>query len=81
MALLAKLSELSAGTQGVVREFPRQGAAFLRLREMGLMPGVSVTLVRVAPLGDPIEIKVRGYSLSLRKSEAEHILVETSVKP
>jgi len=44
---------------------------------MGLMPGTPVTLVRIAPLGDPIEVKVRGYNLTLRKSEAEHIMVET----
>ena len=43
---------------------------------MGLLPGTTVILVRTAPLGDPIEIKVRGYHLTLRKSEAEHVLVE-----
>jgi ferrous iron transport protein A len=78
MPALSKLSELPVGTQALVREFPKQGSAFLRLREMGLMPGTPVTLVRTAPLGDPIEVKVRGYNLTLRKSEAEHILVETT---
>ena len=43
---------------------------------MGLLAGTPLTLVRTAPLGDPIEIKVRGYHLTLRKSEADHILVE-----
>jgi ferrous iron transport protein A len=43
---------------------------------MGLLPGTAITLVRAAPLGDPLEIKVRGYHLTLRKSEAEHVLVE-----
>jgi Fe2+ transport system protein FeoA len=43
---------------------------------MGLLAGTRVTLVRTAPLGDPLEIKLRGYNLTLRKSEAEHILVE-----
>ena len=76
MSALQKLSELVVGANAVVREFPKQGSAFLRLREMGLMPGTSLTLVRTAPLGDPLEIKVRGYNLTLRKSEAEHILVE-----
>jgi ferrous iron transport protein A len=76
MPALQKLSELAVGTHVVVREFPKQGSAFLRLREMGLMPGTALTLVRTAPLGDPLEIKVRGYNLTLRKSEAEHILVE-----
>lgn len=76
MAELSKLSHLAIGSQAVVREFPKQGSAFLRLREMGLMPGTSLTLVRTAPLGDPLEIKLRGYNLTLRKSEAEQILVE-----
>ncbi len=76
MATTVKLSELAVGAAGVVREFPKAGSAFLRLREMGLMPGTTVTLVRTAPLGDPLEIRVRGYHLTLRKSEAEHVLVE-----
>ncbi len=78
MSGLIKLSTLAVGSQAVVREFPKQGSAFLRLREMGLMPGTTLTLVRLAPLGDPIEVKVRGYSLTLRKSEAEHIIVEAT---
>ena len=76
MSPAIKLSDLAIGSSAVVREFPRQGAAFLRLREMGLLTGTKLTLVRTAPLGDPIEIKVRGYHLTLRKSEAEHVLVE-----
>ena len=76
MAALIKLSELAIGTSAVVREFPKTGTAFTRLREMGLLAGTSLTLVRTAPLGDPLEIKFRGYHLTLRKSEAEHILVE-----
>ena len=71
-----KLSELAVGVSAVVREFPKNGAAFIRLREMGLITGTRVTLIRTAPLGDPLEIKVRGYHLTLRKSEAEHELVE-----
>lgn len=71
-----KLSELPVGVSAVVRGFPKGGAAFIRLREMGLLAGTRITLVRTAPLGDPIEIKVRGYHLTLRKSEAEHVLVE-----
>lgn len=71
-----KLSDLAVGTSATVREFPKAGPAFVRLREMGLLSGTRVTLVRTAPLGDPIEIKVRGYHLTLRKSEAEHVLVE-----
>jgi ferrous iron transport protein A len=71
-----KLSELAVGASAVVRDFPKTGAAFVRLREMGLLAGTRLTLVRTAPLGDPLEIKLRGYHLTLRKSEAEHVIVE-----
>ena len=71
-----KLSELAVGATAVVREFPKAGTAFIRLREMGLIAGTRVTLVRTAPLGDPLEIKLRGYHLTLRKAEAEHVIVE-----
>lgn len=76
MTTAIKLSDLPVGASATVREFPKSGAAFLRLREMGLLTGTRITLVRIAPLGDPMEIKVRGYHLTLRKSEAEHVLVE-----
>ena len=71
-----KLSELVVGASAVVRKFPKTGSAFVRLREMGVLAGTRVTLVRTAPMGDPIEIKVRGYNLTLRKTEADHVLVE-----
>jgi len=71
-----KLSELAIGSNAVVRELPVQGQTSLRLREMGVLPGVAITLVRAAPLGDPLEIRVRGYNLTLRKREAEHVIVE-----
>ena len=77
MAALIPLSSLAVGASAVVREFPKQGVAFLRLREMGLLAGTPLTLVRTAPMGDPLEIKFRGYNLTLRKTEADHILVET----
>jgi ferrous iron transport protein A len=76
MAAAVKLSDLPIGASAVVREFPKTGAGSVRLREMGLLAGTRITLVRCAPFGDPIEIKVRGYHLTLRKSEAEHVLVE-----
>jgi ferrous iron transport protein A len=72
------LSDLAIGQQAVLRSYPSAGAAFLRLREMGLLPGTRLTFVRRAPLGDPLEIEVRGYRLSLRRAEAESILVEPS---
>lgn len=72
----ANLAQLAVGASAVVKAFPASGVAFIRLREMGLLPGTRITLVRTAPLGDPIEIQVRGYRLSLRKSEAECISVD-----
>jgi ferrous iron transport protein A len=78
MAAVVKLSELPIGSSATIREFPKTGAASLRLREMGLLIGTRLTLLRSAPLGDPLEIKLRGYHLTLRKSEAEHVLVEPS---
>lgn len=71
-----KLSELAVGASAVVRELPKTGTAYIRLREMGLLAGTRVSLIRLAPLGDPIEIRLRGYHLTLRKSEAEHVLVD-----
>ena len=73
-----KLSDLPVGSSAIVSEFPKSGPAFLRLREMGLLAGTKLTLVRTAPLGDPLQIKVRGYHLTVRKSEAEHVLVQQS---
>ena len=77
MAALVKLSELPVGASAIVRQFPKTGAATLRLREMGLLVGTPIKLVRCAPMGDPMEIKVRGYHLTLRKSEAAELMVET----
>lgn len=76
MAASVKLSALAIGASATVRELPKVGTTFVRLREMGLIVGTAITLIRTAPLGDPLEIKVRGYNLTLRKSEAEHVLVE-----
>ncbi len=71
-----KLSELAVGASAVVREVPKTATGFVRLREMGLLTGTRVTLIRTAPMGDPLELKLRGYHLSLRRSEAEQILVD-----
>lgn len=76
MARLVKLSDLPIGSQAVVRDYPKTNSAFLRLRELGLAPGTTITLVRTAPMGDPFEIKIRSSHLTLRKSEADQILVE-----
>jgi ferrous iron transport protein A len=72
------LEQLPVGASAIIKGFPQAGVAFTRLREMGLLPGTRVTLVRLAPLGDPLELQVRGYRLSLRKTEAALIELEPS---
>lgn len=69
------LTSVAIGTTATVTEINLPPAHRPRLMEMGLLVGTKVELVRFAPLGDPVEIKVRGYNLTLRKSEAEQILV------
>jgi Fe2+ transport system protein FeoA len=70
------LSSVAVGKTATVAEFKMPPESRSRLMEMGLLVGTSVELVRFAPLGDPVEIKVRGYNLTLRKHEAEQILVK-----
>lgn len=69
------LTSLALGQSAVVTEIKVPAQDRGRLLEMGLLVGTRVELVRFAPLGDPVEIKVRGYNLSLRKHEAEQIMV------
>lgn len=69
------LSMLAIGARGKVAEIRVAPADKPRLMEMGLLVGTPVELVRFAPLGDPVEIKVRGYHLSLRRHDAEQILI------
>ncbi len=70
------LSTLSAGQRAVVKSLSGEGAAYQRLMEMGVFEGVELEVVRFAPLGDPMELRVQGYNLSLRKSEAACVQVE-----
>lgn len=75
--MIAKLSELKPGQEGVIAEFQNHDI-FLKLMEMGCVPGERILLEQIAPLGDPISVNVAGYHLSLRLNEAEHILVDIS---
>ncbi|NMC54288.1 MAG: hypothetical protein GYA48_11710 [Chloroflexi bacterium] len=70
------LSKMRVGQQGVVVSVRGKGQVRQRMMDMGVVPGSDVRVIRVAPLGDPIEFSVRGYNLSLRKSEAEEVIVE-----
>jgi ferrous iron transport protein A/ferrous iron transport protein B len=67
------LDALRVGQSGTIRAVAGEGALRLRLLDMGLIPGTKVTLIKVAPMGDPIEICVRGYELTLRKEDARNI--------
>ena len=72
------LTSLPLGSTATVAEIKVPPASRARLMEMGLLNGTAVELVRFAPLGDPVEIKVRGYNLTLRKHEAEQIFVRSN---
>jgi len=73
--VLQPLTSLAVGASATVVEIKLPTTSRQRLMEMGLLAGSRIQLVRYAPLGDPLEIKVRGYNLTLRKQEAEQILV------
>ena len=71
-----RLSEFSIGETGVIRLVGGDGKIRRRLFDMGVTPGAEVYLRKRAPLGDPIEITLRGYELTLRKSEADDVTME-----
>jgi len=70
-----KLSELKPGQEAVIIEFCGEDIS-IKLMEMGLVPGETILLEQVAPMGDPISVCVAGYHLSLRMNEAEQIIVD-----
>lgn len=71
-----RLSEFSIGETGMIRLVGGDGKIRRRLFDMGVTPGAEVYLRKRAPLGDPIEITLRGYELTLRKSEADVVTME-----
>lgn len=74
---IMKLSELMVGETAVVTGYGADGKGYRkRLLAMGLTPGTTLTVHRLAPLGDPVEILVRGFSLSLRRHEADAVEIE-----
>lgn len=70
------LKDLQVGESGKVVKITGAGPTKRRIMDMGVIKGAEVMVRKVAPLGDPIEINLRGYELSLRKAEAENIIVE-----
>ena len=73
---MSNLREVPVGGTAKVVRIHGEGAVKRRIMDMGITRGVEITVRKVAPLGDPIEITVRGYELSLRKADAESIEVE-----
>ncbi len=70
------LSEFSVGEKGIVKTVSGEGKIRRRLFDMGVTPGAEILLRKKAPLGDPIEITIRGYELTLRKTEAACVVME-----
>ena len=73
MLLLQTLKEAKIGSTVTVKKLTGEGAVKRRIMDMGITKGTEIYIRKVAPLGDPIEVTVRGYELSLRKADAEMI--------
>lgn len=80
-ASIVSLDQLGRGQSGRILQVGGQPAARRRLLELGVVRGETITLRRAAPLGDPLELVVKGYHLSLRRRDAATILVETLEAP
>ena len=68
-----KIDDLKIGQQGIIKTVGGEGMLRLRFLDMGLIPGTKVKLQKVAPMGDPIQIQVRGYELTIRREDAQKI--------
>lgn len=71
-----KLSDLQVGTQATVMAIDNANTTTRRLMEMGVVPGVSVKMIKAGPFGDPIEIRLIGYNLAIRRNEADAVQVQ-----
>ena len=78
LAAMRSAATLKVGESGVVEDVGGADATALRLLEMGLVSGTVVTLIKRAPTGDPLQFRIRGFHLSLRRAEAARIQVEES---
>ena len=74
--MLKKLVEFKVGETGLIKKVEGEGRLRRRLFDMGVTPGTTVYLRKIAPLGDPLEITIRGYELTLRNSEADLVILE-----
>lgn len=76
--MLKKLSDFNVGETGRIVKVEGEGKIRRRLFDMGVTPGADIILMKKAPLGDPIEITIRGYELTLRKNEAIYVTIEVN---
>ena len=74
------LDKLPIGVEGTILKVSGEGPLRCRLLDMGLIPGTAVLVRKVAPMGDPIEIHIRGYELTIRVADAQEIEVSTTAK-
>ncbi len=75
------LKTANPGTRVIVQKLTGQGEVKRRLMDMGIIPGTEIQVQKVAPLGDPVEVKFKGYNLSLRQEEADIVIVEMLPQP
>lgn len=78
--MLKRLSDFTIGETGQIKMVKGEGRIRRRLFDMGVTPGAEVVLIKKAPLGDPLEVKIRGYDLTLRKDEAIFVELEVNSK-
>ena len=78
--MLKKLDQFKIGETGLIKKVEGEGRLRRRLFDMGVTPGATVYLRKVAPLGDPLEVTIRGFELTLRKSEAQLVVLEVEDK-
>lgn len=69
------IDDLKIGEDGVITQVGGEGALRLRFLDMGLIPGTKVLLQKIAPMGDPIQIQIRGYELTIRREDAQKIAI------
>lgn len=74
--MIKPLNEFSIGEKGIIKTVSGEGRLRRRLFDMGVTPGAEVVLRKKAPLGDPLEVSIRGYELTLRKTEAACVTLE-----
>ena len=74
--MIKRLDELKEGERGIIKSFRSDSELKIRLMGLGFIKGSEVELKKIAPLRDPIDVKIKGYDISLRKSEAKNIEIE-----